>query len=62
MEIINGGGLMDKLKEYGFSDFAIERLLKGEVVIVAYGKVKYNYVNCTLTTYYPDGKIKKEKL
>lgn len=53
---------MDKLKEYGFSDFAIERLLKGEVVIVAYGKVKYNYVNCTLTTYYPDGKIKKEKL
>lgn len=53
---------MEKLKKYGFPDHVIEELIKGKVANVTYGKVKYNSGSCTLTTYYPDGQIKKEIL
>lgn len=53
---------MEKLKKYGFSNYVIEMLLHGKTVITAYGKVKYNIKNNILTTYYLDGKIKKEEL
>ena len=54
--------LMDKLKKYGFSDYIIENLMKGKIVTVAYGKVQYNSKSEILTTFYPDGRIKKETL
>lgn len=53
---------MEKLKKYGFSDYAIENLMKGKIVTTAYGKVKYDSKSGTLTTYYPDGRIKEEVL
>ena len=54
--------LMEKLKKYGFSDYIIENLMKRKIVTVAYGKVKYNSKSGTLTTFYPDGRIKEETL
>lgn len=54
--------LMEKLKKYGFSDYIIENLMKGKIVTVAYGKVKYNSKSGMLTTFYPDGRIKEETL
>ena len=54
--------LMEKLKKYGFSDYIIENLMKGKIVTTAYGKVKYNCKSGILTTFYPDGRIKKETL
>ena len=54
--------LMEKLKKYGFSDYIIENLMKGKIVTTAYGKVKYNSKSGILTTFYPDGRIKKETL
>ena len=54
--------LMEKLKKYGFSDYIIENLMKGKIVTTAYGKVKYNVKSEILTTFYPDGRIKKETL
>ena len=53
---------MEKLKKYGFSDYTIENLMKGKIVTVAYGKVKYNSKSGILTTFYPDGRIKEETL
>lgn len=53
---------MEKLKKYGFSDYIIENLMKGKIVTVAYGKVKYNSKSGILTTFYPDGRIKEETL
>lgn len=53
---------MEKLKKYGFSDYAIENLMKGKIVTTAYGKVKQDSKSGTLTTYYPNGKIKEEGL
>lgn len=53
---------MEKLKKYGFSDYAIENLMKGKVVTTAYRKVKYNSKSGILTTFYPDGRIKEEVL
>lgn len=53
---------MEKLKKYGFSDYTIENLMKGKIVTVAYGKVKYNSKSEMLTTFYPDGRIKEETL
>lgn len=53
---------MEKLKKYGFSDYTIENLMKGKIVTVAYGKVKYNSKSGMLTTLYPNGKIKEEIL
>lgn len=53
---------MEKLKKYGFSDYTIENLMKGKIVTVAYGKVKYNSKSGMLTTFYPDGRIKEETL
>ena len=53
---------MEKLKKYGFSDYIIENLMKGKIVTTAYGKVKYNSKSGILTTFYPDGRIKKETL
>ena len=46
--------LMEKLKKYGFSDYTIENLMKGKIVTVAYGKVKYDSKSGTLKTFYPD--------
>ena len=46
----------------GFSDYAIENLMKGKIVTTAYGKVKYNSKSGILTTFYPDGRIKEEVL
>lgn len=54
--------LMEKLKKYGFSDYIIENLMKGKIVTTAYGKVKYDSKSGTLTTFYPDGRIKEEVL
>ena len=54
--------LMEKLNKYGFSDYIIENLMKGKIVTIAYGKVKYNSKSGILTTFYPDGRIKKETL
>lgn len=51
-----------KLKEYGFSDFTIDKLMTGKVALVSYGKVKLNKRLCRLITYYPDGKIREEQL
>ena len=53
---------MDKLKKYGFSDYTIENLMKGKIVTVAYGKVKYNSKSGILTTFYSDGRIKEATL
>ena len=53
---------MEKLKKYGFSDYAIENLMKGKIVITAYGKAKYNSKSGILTTFYQDGRIKEETL
>lgn len=52
----------EKLKDYGFYNFTIEKLLKGQTVSVSYGKVKYDSNTGTLFTYYPDGRIKEEQL
>ena len=52
----------DKLRKYGFSDYTIEELIKGKVTMVAYGKVKFNKGTGVLTTFYQNGRIKKEKL
>lgn len=52
----------DKLKEYGFSDYITEELLKGKIVLVSYGKVKFNRKTGVLFTYYQDGRIKEQKL
>ena len=54
--------LMEKLKKYGFSDYTSENLMKGKIVTVAYGKVKYDSKSGTLKTFYPDGRIKEETL
>lgn len=51
-----------KLKEYGFSDFTIDKLMTGKVTLVSYGKVKLNKRLNRLITYYPNGKIKEEQL
>ena len=51
-----------KLKEYGFSDFTIDKLITGKVAFVSYGKVKLNKRLNRLITYYPNGKIKEEQL
>ena len=51
-----------KLKEYGFSDFTINKLISGKIALVAYGKVKLNKRLNRLITYYSDGKIKEESL
>ena len=53
---------MEKLKKYGFSDYTIENLMKGKIITVAYGKVKYNSKSGILTMFYPDGRIKEEVL
>lgn len=53
---------MEKLKKYGFSEYAIENLMKGKIVTTTYGKVKYNVKIGTLMTFYQDGKIKEETL
>lgn len=60
--IKKGNTLMEKLKKYGFSEYAIENLIKGKIVTTAYGKVKYDSKSGTLTTYYQDGRIKEEVL
>lgn len=49
---------MEKLKEYGFSDYTIENLIKGKIVTVAYGKIKYDSKTGMLKIFYPDGRIK----
>lgn len=51
-----------KLKEYGFSDFTINKLMTGKVALVSYGKVKLNKRLNRLITYYPNGKIREEQL
>lgn len=51
-----------KLKEYGFSDFTIDKLMTGKVALVSYGKVKLNKRLNRLITYYSNGKIKEEQL
>lgn len=51
-----------KLKDYGFYNFSIEKLLKGKENNVPYGKVKYNRKSGVLRTCYPDGRIKEETL
>lgn len=52
----------NKLKEYGFSDYVTDELLKGKLVLVSYGKVKFNKKTSVLFTYYQDGRIKQQKL
>lgn len=54
--------MKQKLKEYGFSDFTIDKLLSGKIASVSYGKVKLNKRLNRLITYYPDGKIKEEQI
>lgn len=51
-----------KLKEYGFSNFTINKLISGKIALVSYGKVKLNKRLNRLITYYPNGKIKEESL
>ena len=55
-------GMEQKLKEYGFSDFTIDKLMTGKVALVSYGKVKLNKRLNRLITYYPNGKIKEEQI
>lgn len=52
----------EKLQTYGFSEFVIDEILKGKVVNVSYGKVRFEKENSILSTFYQDGKIKKEEL
>ena len=52
----------DKLRKYGFSNCTIEELIKGKVTMVAYGKVKFDKETGVLTTFYQNGRIKKEEL
>ena len=52
----------EKLRKYGFSDYTIGELIKGKVTMVAYGKVKFDKRSGVLTTFYQNGKIKKEEL
>ena len=52
----------EKLRKYGFSDCTIEELIKGKVTIVAYGKVKFDKRTGVLTTFYQNGRNKKEEL
>lgn len=42
----------EKLRKYGFSDYTIGKLIKGKVIIVAYGKVKFDKETGVLTTFY----------
>lgn len=51
-----------KLKEYGFSNFTINKLISGKITLVAYGKVKFDKGTGVLTTFYQNGRIKKEEL
>lgn len=51
-----------KLKEYGFSNFTINKLISGKIALVSYRKVKLNKRLNRLITYYPNGKIKEESL
>lgn len=39
----------EKLRKYGFSDYTIGKLIKGKVIIVAYGKVKFDKFNYILS-------------
>ena len=55
-------GMEQKLKEYGFADFTIDKLMTGKVALVSYGKVKLNKRLNRLITYYPNGKIKEEQI
>ena len=52
----------EKLRKYGFSDYTIGELIKGKVTMVAYGKVKFDNGTGVLTTFYQNGRIKKEEL
>ena len=51
-----------KLKEYGFTDFTINKLISGKIALVAYGKVKLNKRLNRLITYYPNGKMREEQI
>jgi hypothetical protein len=48
------------LKDYGFSEFAIKKLLKKEKFIAPYGVVEIK--GDELITTYENGEIKKEKI
>ena len=48
------------LKDYGFSEFAIEKLLKKEKFIAPYGVVEIK--GDELITTYENGEFKKEKM
>lgn len=52
----------EKLRKYGFSNYTIGELIKGKVTMVAYGKVKFDKGSGVLTTFYQNGRIKKEEL
>lgn len=52
----------EKLRKYGFSNYTIGELIKGKVTMVAYGKVKFDKRIGVLTTFYQNGRIKKEEL
>ena len=54
--------MKNKLKDYGFPDFAIEGLMKGKDVRVNYGTIKLNRKTGVLTTVYDNGKKKIETL
>ena len=51
-----------KLSVYGFSGFAIKKLLNGKSVVSSYGKIRYNKDECKLTTTYDNGEVKEEIL
>ena len=51
-----------KLNAYGFSDFAIKKLLSGKSVVSSYGKIRYNKNECKLITTYDNGEDKEEIL
>lgn len=52
----------EKLRKYGFSNYTIGELIKGKVTLVSYGKVKFDKGTVVLTTFYQNGRIKKEEL